>query len=216
MSAIKNVIFDFDGTLVDTAPLIIGTMQETMRQMDLPEKTVGDCRATIGLRLEEIAQVLWPEREGLGAEYAQNYRRIFDQLKRPFKVNCFPDVIDVLNRLRDAGLQMAIASSRSHKSLAEYVELFGLGDCFRMLVGGDDVANGKPEPDPVLSITESLGWDVSETLTVGDAAVDVLMGKSAGTMTCAVTYGNGSESELEAACPDYMISGFSGLIKIVS
>lgn len=156
MSKIKNIIFDFDGTLVDTAPLIVRTMQETITYMNLPEKAEEECRATIGLRLEEIPAVLWPELPGIGIEYAKNYRRIFDMLKRPLNVRCFPDVLEVLHTLHNAGIAMAIASSRSHKSLAEYVANFDLGDCFSMLVGGDDVTQGKPSPEPVLSILDVL------------------------------------------------------------
>ena len=110
---------------------------------------------------------------------------------------------------------MAIASSRSHKSLAEYVDLFGFGDIFSMLIGGNDVKRGKPAPDPVLAITEALGWEPAETLTVGDAPVDILMGKSAGTLTCAVTYGNGTEAELSSVNPDYTIPDFRELSLIV-
>lgn len=212
---IKNIIFDFDGTLADTSPLILQTMQEAMKQMNLPVRTEKECRATIGLRLEEIAAVLWSDRPRIGDEYARTYRRIFDRLKRPLSVSCFPGVNETMHRLHDAGVKMAIASSRSHKSLDEYVEQFGLGDCFSMIVGGNDVENGKPAADPVVKIADALGWNVSETLTVGDAAVDILMGKTAGTKTCAVTYGNGTIAELEAAAPDYIISEFGDLSGLV-
>lgn len=151
MTQINNIIFDFDGTLVDTAPLIVKTMQEAIRMMNLPDRTEAECRATIGLRLEEIPAVLWPELTDLGTEYARAYRRIFDELKRPLNVKCFPGGIETLDVLHDSGFRMAIASSRSHQSLEEYVELFGLGKCFCMLVGGNDVAHGKPAPEPVLS-----------------------------------------------------------------
>ena len=66
----KNLIFDFDGTLVDTAPLIVSTMQATIREMGLPPKSDEECRATIGLRLEESPSVLWSGGEGLRTKYA--------------------------------------------------------------------------------------------------------------------------------------------------
>ena len=110
---------------------------------------------------------------------------------------------------------MAIASSRSHKSLDEYVEQFGLQDCFGMLIGGDDVEHGKPAPEPVLTILKGLGWKAGETLTVGDAPVDIQMGRAAGTRTCAVSYGNGTEQELEAALPDYIIAEFPALTALI-
>lgn len=205
---IKNIIFDFDGTLVDTAPLIIKTMQAAMKELELPEKSEEECRSTIGLRLEEIPAVLWPETHDLSERYATTYRRIFDKLKRPLNVECFPDVIDSLRSLHSDGYNMAIASSRSHKSLEEYVNLFGLSDCFSMLIGGNDVINGKPSPDPVLAILNAQGWNAAETLTVGDAPVDILMGKAAGTLTCGVTYGNSTYEEVDAVRPDFLITSF--------
>lgn len=216
MTQIKNIIFDFDGTLVDTAPLIVKTMQTVIREMDLPDRTVAECRATIGLRLEEIPAALWPELTDIGAEYARTYRRIFDELKSPLNVSCFPGVLETLGVLHPSGYRMAIASSRSSQSLKEYVELFGLGKCFSMLVGGNDVSCGKPDPEPVQTILDAKGWSAGETLVVGDAVVDIQMGKAAGTQTCAVTYGNGTEAELKTSCPDYVISDFHAIYAIVN
>ena len=214
MGQIRNIIFDFDGTLADTAPLIVRTMHQTIRQMGLPARRDDECRATIGVRLEDVPEVLWGRPE-IGVEFATLYRKLFDELKRPLDVRCFPGVGETIRRLHAAGIRMAIASSRSHKSLAEYVDLFGFGDIFSMLIGGNDVKRGKPAPDPVLAITEALGWEPAETLTVGDAPVDILMGKSAGTLTCAVTYGNGTEAELSSVNPDYTIPDFRELGLIV-
>lgn len=216
MTQIRNIIFDFDGTLADTASLIVKTMQQTIGEMNLPERTEAECRAAIGLRLEEIPAALWPGIQDIGAEYARTYRRIFDVLKRPLDVKCFPGVIETLGALHGSGYRMAIASSRSRQSLEEYVELFGLGKCFVMLVGGNDVTHGKPDPEPVLTILDAKGWNADETLVVGDAAVDIQMGKAAGAHTCAVTYGNGTEEELKTSCPDFSASDFHDIHYIVN
>lgn len=213
---ISNIIFDFDGTLVDTAPLIVATMQATIAQLGLPEKTDGECKATIGIRLEDVPEALWPEKgSGIGQEFAATYRRIFDELKRPLTVECFPAVLDTLDMLHRAGLRMAIASSRSRKSLEEYVSMFGIADYFDMLVGGNDVTNGKPSPEPVQKILDTCRWQASETITVGDAPVDILMGRGAATYTCAVTYGNGTRRELAATAPDFIIDSFNELSSIL-
>ena len=83
-----------------------------------------------------------------------------------------------------------------------------------MVVGGGDVKNGKPAPDPVNMILATQGWNKEETLVVGDMNVDILMGIAAGTATCGVTYGNGSIDELKEAGTDYIISDFSELIRL--
>lgn len=215
MNNIRNIVFDFDGTLMDTAPLILGTMKATIENLGLESHTDEEYRATIGLRLEEIPAALWQATPEVGKLYAATYRRIFNELKQSFKVECFPGVIDTLKQLNADGCRMAIASSRSRKSLQEYVGLFGISDCFTMLVGGNDVAQGKPAPDPVLKILGSCGWKATETITVGDASVDMLMGRAAGTATCAVTYGNGTMEELLSSEPTFMIDTFNALRPIV-
>ena len=73
--------------------------------------------------------------------------------------------------------------------------------------------NGKPAPDPVLKILHTCGWKASNTITVGDAPVDILMGRAAGTLTCAVTYGNGTRNELEAAAPNFIIDSFDEILR---
>lgn len=216
MPFIKNIVFDFDGTMADTAPLIVKTMQATIQEMGLPPQSDQACQSTIGLRLEDVPGVLWPEAAVTGEEFAGTYRRLFDDLKRSFGITCFPGVIETLRALSDCSVHMAIASSRSRKSLEEYVDLFGLQDCFDMLVGGNDVTHGKPAPEPVHRILDSLRWNAGETLTVGDAAFDILMGKAAGSHTCAVTYGNGTVAELESAGPDYIISDITSILPIVN
>lgn len=214
MAQVKNLIFDFDGTLVDTAPLIIKTMQATMQVMKLPVRDNEQCRAVIGLRLEEIPDVLWPDHPGIGEEFSKTYRSIFDELKFPLNVVCFPKVTKTLRTLLSKGYGLAVASSRNHKSLHEYLRLFGISDCFSSVIGGDDVENGKPAPDTVLKIVSAEGWDPNETMVVGDAEFDIIMGKAAGVKTCAVTYGYGNPQKLNSVNPDYMIPGFADLLTI--
>lgn len=211
----KNIIFDFDGTLVDTAELIVETMQRTIKALGLPEKTNEECRAMIGYRLEEIPLILWPDITDISQGYVNCYREIFNSIKGSFKIQLYPNVLAALTVLNQNGIKMAIASSRSKASLQEYCAELHLPGLFQMLVGGGDVKNGKPAPDPVNLVLATLGWDKDETLVVGDMNVDILMGKGAGTATCGVTYGNGSISELEEASADYIISDFSDLTGIL-
>lgn len=215
MAQIKNIIFDFDGTLADTAPLIVATMQAAIAELGLPDKTEAECRATIGLRLEDIPAVMWPGVSCPDSVYASTYRRIFDRLKRPLDVRCFPGVVDNLKTLHARGYGLAIASSRSHASLEEYAGTFGLTGIFAMLVGGNDVTHGKPAPDPVLAILDNMCWLSEETLTVGDAPVDILMAGAAGTASCGVTYGNSSAEALADAGADFIIDAFPDIMKIL-
>lgn len=208
---VGNLIFDFDGTLADTSRLIVATMQDAIGKLRLPARSEAECRATIGLRLEEIPAVLWPGISDLSVEYARCYRRCFEELKSRISIDCFPGVAGTLDRLWSAGYRMAVASSRSHKSLAEYSVWFGFEKYFCMLVGGDDVALGKPSPEPVVTILKACGWSPEETLVIGDAAVDIRMGRAAACRTCGVTYGNGTVAELREAGADMIIDSFEDI-----
>lgn len=212
---IKQIIFDFDGTLMDTAPVILATMEATIREMGLPTRTSEECRTTIGRRLEDVPDMLFPDIPGISAEYAATYRRIFVRENRPGVATPFPGVIDTLHQLHSSGCPMAVASSRSHRSLQEFVDDFHLAALFCMLVGGDDVSEAKPAPEPVFAICSKMGWQAADTLVVGDATYDIMMGRNAGSVTCAVTYGNQSRSQLLSAGPDFIIDSFPELEDIL-
>lgn len=207
----RNIIFDFDGTLADTAELTVETMHRTNRVMNLPDKSDKECKAMIGYRLEEIPSILWPDMPNLSARYAATFREIYKSTKEDFKVRIYPEVSDTLTRLKRDGIRMAVASSRSKVSLLDLCNELRIADYFQMIVGGGDVNNGKPAPDPVNLVLATQGWDKDETLVVGDMSVDILMGKAAGAATCGVIYGNGSVAELRDVGADYLISDFSEL-----
>lgn len=211
----RNIIFDFDGTLADTAELTVETMHRTNRAMNLLDKSDAECRAMIGYRLEEIPSILWPDMPDLSERYAAVFREIYKSTKEDFKVRVYPGVHDTLTNLKLSGIKMAVASSRSKVSLMELCSELNIIDYFQMVVSGGDVKNGKPAPDPVNLVLATQEWDRAETLVVGDMNVDILMGKAAGTATCGVTYGNGSVSELRDAGAAYLISDFSELCNTV-
>lgn len=215
MTTVKYIIFDFDGTLVDTTPLIVATMQAAISELGLPPKSDRECKSSIGLRLEDIPAALWPDRPEARILYPQTYRRIFDEKKGELQAKAFPGVIETLNSLHADGYRLAIASSRSHKSLTDYVTLFGIADLFDAIVGGDDVCNGKPAPDPVFAICGELGWDTAESLVVGDTCFDIEMGHNADTQTCAVSYGNQTREELRPSHPDAVINSFAAIIPLL-
>lgn len=187
------VILDFDGTLADTAAVIIRTTQATISELGLPSRTDEQCAAMIGLRLVEIPSVLFPECSIDGDLYARTYRRLFHE----FNIE---------------GIILTIASSRSHASLAEYVESFGLSSLISYILGADDVSRGKPDPEPVKKTLERFGLNPEDAIVVGDTSFDIMMGRNAGTRTCGVTYGNGSRESLCDA--DWLIDDFGKLLDI--
>ena len=207
------VILDFDGTIADTAAVIIKTTQATIRELGLPSRTDEQCAAMIGLRLVEIPPVLFPECDIDCDLYAGTYRRLFHKFNTEGAVEVYPNVVETLKTLKANGLILTIASSRSHASLAEYVESLGLSSLISLTLGADDVDKGKPDPEPVNRTLERFGLSPENVIVVGDTSFDIQMGKNAGTATCGVTYGNGSRESLCDA--DWLVDDFGKLLDIV-
>lgn len=172
-------------------------------------KTDVECRSIIGIRTDEAGKYLYPDLEISNKEFARVFRANYDLLKKDSHEQTFPGVLSTLSQLRAGGAGLAIASSRRMASLTDYLDGLGIRDWFAMVVGADSVTHGKPDPEPVLTVLRALGWNADDTLVVGDADVDIMMGNAAGCRTCAVTYGNGSMPSLQKAAPDFMIDDFT-------
>ena len=210
----KLIIFDFDGTLGDTRRNIVTTMQMTIKEMQLPSRTEAECAATIGLPLAGCFKAMFPDiDEEIIPRCAETYRRIFNENLRNIKPEAFPGVVKTLKTLKEQGFALTIASSRSRNSLKELTHDMGIADYISYLIGADDVKEAKPKPEPVLKTLTAMHFDASETLVVGDMAVDILMGANAGTKTCGVTWGNGTREELKEAGADFIIDRMEELIE---
>lgn len=211
----RLIIFDFDGTLGDTRRNIVTTMQMTISEMGLPDRSDQECASTIGLPLASCFGVLYTDLHADRIQLcADTYRRIFDENLHTIKPQLFPKVAETLNALKEQGLMLTIASSRSHASLARLTRDLGISNCISLLIGADDVVRAKPEPEPVLKTLSVMQFTKDEALVVGDMAVDILMGANAGTRTCGVTWGNGTREELEEAGADSIIDGIEELLDL--
>ena len=212
----KLIIFDFDGTLGDTRRNIVRTMQMTIAELHLPNRSEEECAATIGLPLVGCFETMFPDLQKENVQTcADTYRRIFAENLQTLKPQLFPGVNDTLAKLSEQGYTLTIASSRSHASLAELTNDMGIADCISYLIGADDVEKAKPDPEPVLNTLNAMRFEASQALVVGDMAVDILMGANAGAKTCGVTWGNGSREELEQAGANYIIDSIEELIAVL-
>ena len=214
---IRLIIFDFDGTLGDTRANIVRTMQETMAAMDYPLAGEEAIAATIGLPLEDCFAQLLPDLSPEGRKRcAAVYRDIFEKNRRILVPQLFPHVRETLFPLRDQGLVMTVASSRSSRSLNEFLQEMGIADCISYVLGADNVTRAKPDPEPVCKTLRELGFSPEETFVVGDMPVDIEMGRRAGAHTCAVTYGNASREALRQSGAEFLIDDFQELPEILS
>ena len=164
-----------------------------------------ECARTIGLPLKECFSSIIPMTDGQAEECAEVYSEIFNVKNVPGAVTVFPGVIETLERLSAQGILMSIASSRSHRTLAKLMDELDLSKYITYLIAADDVVEKKPAAESVLKTLSHFNIEAHETLVVGDAEFDILMGRNAGTHTCGVTYGNGSKESLEAAKAEWIV-----------
>ena len=212
---IRLIILDFDGTLGDTRANIVLTMRRTLDRLGYAIPDEDTIAATIGVPLEKGFEQMLP---GISpadvALCAATYREIFEKCRKEMVPDLFPHVKETLEALKEAGVALTVASSRSFKSLNQFLRDMGLAPYISYVLGADTVTHAKPHPEPVLKTMADMGFSADETLVVGDMPVDVLMGKGAGARTCAVTYGNASREDLAAAGADVIIDDFSELMAI--
>ncbi|MDY6370797.1 MAG: HAD family hydrolase [Bacteroidales bacterium] len=208
----RLVILDFDGTLADTQPIIVGSIQRTLAELGLPARSDAECASIIGLPLVECFSNLFPDIDTATAERcADRYREIFDELNEPGAVPLFPHVLETIRALHASGLQLAICSSRGRPTLEGFVSNFHLEPYISMVVSANDVTHHKPHPEPVQIILEQLQVRPEEAVVVGDASYDILMGRAAGCRTVGVTYGNQTAEELRACGAECLIDRFDTL-----
>lgn len=214
---LKLIIFDFDGTLGDTRQNIVATMLMTIERLHLPKRTEAQCAATIGLPLPGCFEKMFPDvAADTIAQCVDTYRMIFAQNLPTFHPQPFPGVRETLPLLRQQGILLTIASSRWHKSLVDLTHDMGIAEHISYMLGADDVTNAKPHPEPVTKTLAAMHVTAAETLVVGDMAVDILMGRGAGTQTCGVTWGNGSLEELTQARADHIVSSMEDILSLPS
>ena len=210
------VVFDMDGTLVDTRDGITATIRATLGGRGYPTPAAEEIHPLIGLPLDLMLDRFLPPDVSrnvvvpLVAEYRAHYRREAMPLIRPFA-----SVTETLADLRARGFLLAVATSRVAAMARDVLAVSGLAGKFDLVLGTDQVARPKPAPDLVLAALERLGVSPARTLVVGDTEHDVAMGRSAGALTCAVTYGAQSRAELLKAEPDHLVDDISAVLGIV-
>lgn len=207
----KSILFDFDGTLANTAPGIVLTMQKTFEEMGRSIPSEEAIRHTIGLPLKDCVQILGNFSNKVAEEGAAIYRRLFPIFEVDH-ISIFPEVPETLAKLTERGIRMAICTSRNKFSLDSILQRHHLEQYFETVITADThQLRPKPAPDMVLVLLERMGLQAYETLVVGDTTFDIEMGNSAHCPTVAVTYGNHSRERLLTTNPTYIIDHFGEL-----
>lgn len=202
------LLFDLDGTLLDTFDQLLRAQNEALAVFGEPPLTPQELRPLVGIPLAKQMEILrgmtGPRVEGINEEY---YRRFQEELEQGVRV--YPGVRETLERLDDRPI--GTMTTRRQKVADRMLRLAGIREFFAAVVGGDEVARPKPEPDLPRHAAKALGLHPVDCAVVGDAPVDVMAGRAAGAWTVAVLYGYGDRDELLAVEPHATIDRFSSL-----
>ncbi len=196
------MLFDLDGTLVDTVPFILAAARYAFEGSEA-RPTDAEWIAGIGtpLRTQIASFVRSPEDvERLFQRYREYWRAHHDSETR-----CFPGALETVAELRRRGHPVGIVTAKAERGAFRTLEHTGLMPHVRTVVGADSCANSKPHPEPVLLALSRLGASPGDAILVGDSPHDVAAAKSAGALAAAALWGAGHRDVLAAAGPDYFL-----------
>ncbi|NLI11609.1 MAG: HAD-IA family hydrolase [Peptococcaceae bacterium] len=202
----EAVLFDLDGTLVDSLPLIFRTYRLVFADMKIPWNN-NDLARLVGLPLKDIGKFFAGKAASRFEElYQYYYHRDLDLFTR-----LYPGTIALLEQLKKRGVRLGIVTSKGKTGTSRTTLFTGL-DCFMdVIITAHDVKKHKPDPEPLLNAIKFLGTQAAYTIYVGDSKFDIITGQNAGSRTLGVTWGLGSREELASLRPDGMIDRWDEL-----
>ena len=193
------LVFDWDGTLMDSAGTIVSSIQNACRDLELVVPSDAASRHVIGLGLQEAMEALVP---GLDAE---DYQRLVERyrhyyLGQDMHIPLFEGVTQAIAEMRDAGFLLAIATGKSRRGLDRALEHSGLGEYFHSTRCADECFS-KPHPCMIEQIMDELGIAPARTVMIGDTSHDLQMAINAGVDALGAGYGAHPKANLEALSP---------------
>ncbi|MCG7408845.1 pyrophosphatase PpaX [Paenibacillus sp. ACRRX] len=209
---IRTVLFDLDGTIIDTNELIIETFLHVLQDIVPSPFTREHIIPSMGLTLQEQFRIFTKRDnvDDLAAAYrAYNLTR-HDELVQPF-----PYVKEVVNRFATAGIQLGVVTTKVRKSTERALGMFELFEQMGVIVTVDDVTHAKPHPEPVLMAVKALNADPATTLMVGDSPADIQSANAAGVISCGVAWSLKGEQVLRQYNPSHIIYDMRDLYAIV-
>lgn len=217
------VLFDFDGTLVDTTELIYQSLRHATKEILGVELSREVLMANVGqplpgqmVALVEKEYAAQGETNDLASELLESYR-LHNQEHHEALIRKFPNVEETLSRLRQVGVKIAVVTSKRRPSVEMAIETFPeLGEVSDHFVTMEDTEEHKPHPAPLLKGLELLGdVPVSEAAYVGDSPHDVEAARAAGLTSVAVSWGAFSEEALRNAKPDYLVGDLDAAVDVL-
>jgi len=218
----KAILFDLDGTLVDTSWDIVNSVNLTLGHFGLNSIDFQQCVGFIGdgirtLVKRSFAQVLFNNPQtNIDLELLNKadieYRKIYSKHLLDTSLP-YPNVKITLSQLTD--FPMAVISNKAFIYTNHILKHFNLDRFFNPVLGGDSLDQKKPDPTPLVHVANGYHISVKNCLMVGDSEKDITAAQAAGMPVCAVTYGMRSKVTLEAMNPDFLVDSFPDVLQII-
>lgn len=212
----KTILFDLDGTLLDTNELIIQSFVHTLGKF-YPQRSFGkdDIIPHMGMTLRGMfdqfdEQLLAEQREEMVAVYRAFNHKMHDEM-----VQSFPFVEEVLVQLADHGLNMGIVTTKQRKTAEMGLHITNIAQYMHTIVGIDDVQEPKPHPEPVLKAMALMGAVPDLTLMIGDNVSDIQSAHRAGIHSAGVCWSLKGAEHLRSSSPTYMLESMQDLFPII-
>lgn len=181
-----HIVFDVDGTLLDTAQCILEALRDTLKTLTGQDHNTEELSFALGMTSENVLRRLCVSEELIPSVIEMWVKKEEDcsQLIHPF-----PGIRELLKQLKDAGIKLGIVTSRTHSELDLVFRPFSLEHYFPVIICADDTPEHKPSPAPLLTYMQKAGCTPSEVLYVGDSANDMTCAKRAGTDSALALWG---------------------------
>ena len=213
MSKFKAVLFDFDGTIMDTNTIILKSWQHTFNTVLGRDPVHEEIVATFGEPLEVTMGKLFPDRDT--HEMVETYRNYQRHIYKD-DITMFPGMKEVILELKARGYKVAIVTSRLWYSTRTGLYKFDIADLFDAVVSAEDTTIHKPDPTPCLLCLEKLGIAADEAIMVGDSKFDILCARNAGVKSVLVSWSiTVNDEQRKVLAPDYYITDAAQILDIV-
>lgn len=217
---ITALLFDLDGTLVDSAPDLTAAVNIMLQQLGLPAREEAQVRIWVGNGVDNlICRAITNDMAGradpdLFARAKPLYKAAYASHISVYST-VYPGVREGLSQLQAAGLPMACVTNKLTEFSIPLLARLGIGHFFATVVGGDCTPNPKPAPDALLLCAERLGVPIAQSLMVGDSRNDVSAARNAGCPVVCVPYGYNHGRDIREARPDAVIASIADLPRLL-
>lgn len=213
MQPIRTVLFDLDGTLIDSIRLIIDSYHHTLATHGIAPRSDAEWLAGIGTPLWVQFGEWAHDAETMQAMVA-TYRE-YNLAHHDARITPYPGVIGMVEAVRARGVRMGVVTSKNNSGARRGLKLIGVEAAMDVVIGADDVQNPKPHPEPIHRAIEQLGVAAESTIYVGDSLHDMHAGRAAGVRTGAVLWGPFGREHLAPSAPDHWLERPEDLIAML-